>query len=113
MAQKTELPDIAKLSHFTEANLYTGSKTKDWEKGTVIRYKVWPDRENEKLIASCWAQDCLLYTSLPVKIQRQPVFERADGQQMEFHRQGRRTVSGVLQTVPELRPCLLYTSRCV
>ncbi len=57
MAQKTELPDIAKLNHFTEENLYTGSKTKDWEKGTVIRYKVWPDRENEKLIASCWAQD--------------------------------------------------------
>ena len=57
MAQKTELPDIAKLNHFTEGNLYTGSKTKDWEKGTVIRYKVWPDRENEKLIASCWAQD--------------------------------------------------------
>ena len=39
MAQKTELPDIAKLNHFTEGNLYTGSKTKDWEKGTVIRYK--------------------------------------------------------------------------
>ena len=26
---------------------------------------------------------------------------------MEFHRQGRRTVSGVLQTVPKLRPVLL------
>lgn len=84
MAQKTELPDIAKLNHFTEGNLYTGSKTKDWEKGTVIRYKVWPDRENEKLIASCWAQD-VCYEKAQDKEEREfPLTAEGSGRRHEL-----------------------------
>lgn len=49
--------DMQKLNYFTEGNTFTGGQTKDPVKKTLLRYRVQPDLENEKLYASCWAED--------------------------------------------------------
>ncbi len=49
--------DMQKLSYFTEGNTFTGSRTKDWDKGVLLRYLVRPDREEEKLTAYSWTED--------------------------------------------------------
>lgn len=45
-----EAMDMQKLSFFTEGNVFTGSRTKDWSARTMLRYLVRPDKENE----NCW-----------------------------------------------------------
>lgn len=52
-----EAMDMQKLSFFTEGNVFTGSRTKDWSARTMLRYLVRPDKENEKLLAWCWKED--------------------------------------------------------
>lgn len=54
--EKEEL-DLQKLNFFTEGNTFTGGRTKDWAKKTMLRYLVRPDRENEKLQAFSWTKD--------------------------------------------------------
>ncbi len=49
--------DLQKLSFFTEGNTFTGSRTKDWDKRTMLRYLVRPDLENRKLQAYSWTED--------------------------------------------------------
>lgn len=49
--------DLQKLSFFTEGNTFTGSRTKDWDSGTMLRYLVRPDFENGKLLAYSWTED--------------------------------------------------------
>ena len=41
--------DMQKLVYFTEGN-HSGD-------GRIIRYRVEPDRENERLLAWCWRED--------------------------------------------------------
>lgn len=49
--------DMQKLAYFTEGNIFTGSRTKDWKKKIVLRYLVKPDLKEEKLLAYCWNED--------------------------------------------------------
>lgn len=49
--------DLQKLNFFTEGNTFTGSRTKDWRKGILLRYLVRPDLENGKLEAFAWTED--------------------------------------------------------
>ena len=49
--------DLQKLVFFTEGNTFTGSKTMDRETGTLLRYRVAPNREEGALIAHCWTKD--------------------------------------------------------
>lgn len=46
--------DMQKLVYFTEGNRFSGSRTED---GRIIRYRVDPDKENERLLAWCWRED--------------------------------------------------------
>ncbi len=46
--------DMQKLVYFTEGNRFAGSHSGD---GRIIRYRVEPDRENERLLAWCWLED--------------------------------------------------------
>ena len=50
--------ELQKLTFFTEGNTYTGSKTKDRNAGTVLRYLVRPDKGEGKLLAFAWTADC-------------------------------------------------------
>ncbi len=54
---ENEQMDMQKLTYFTEGNVFTGSKTKDWAARTMLRYLVRPDFENEKLLAYSWTDD--------------------------------------------------------
>ncbi len=54
---EAETMDLQKLTFFTEGNTFTGSRTKDPKTGALLRYLVYPDRENEKLIAYGWTTD--------------------------------------------------------
>lgn len=49
--------DLQKLTFFTEGNTFTGSRTKDPATGALLRYLVYPDLENQKLIAYAWTTD--------------------------------------------------------
>lgn len=49
--------DLQKLTFFTEGNTFTGSKTKDWEKGVMLRYLVRPNKEAGELEAFTWKED--------------------------------------------------------
>ncbi len=49
--------DLQKLTFFTEGNTFTGSKTKDWDTGLLMRYLVRPDQENGMLQAFTWTTD--------------------------------------------------------
>ncbi len=49
--------DMQKLSYFTEGNTFTGSRTKDRNAGTVLRYRACPDTDGEKLLVSAWTAD--------------------------------------------------------
>ena len=46
--------DMQKLVYFTEGNRFAGSHSGD---GRIIRYRVEPNRENERLLAWCWRED--------------------------------------------------------
>ena len=46
--------DMQKLVYFTEGNRFSGSRSED---GRIIRYRVDPDKENERLLAWCWRED--------------------------------------------------------
>ena len=46
--------DVQKLVYFTEGNRFAGSHSGD---GRIIRYRVEPNRENERLLAWCWRED--------------------------------------------------------
>lgn len=46
--------DMQKLVYFTEGNRFSGSRTED---GRIIRYRVDPDKENERLLAWFWRED--------------------------------------------------------
>ena len=46
--------DMQKLAYFTEGNRFAGSHT---EGNRIIRYRVDPHRENEKLLVWCWHED--------------------------------------------------------
>ena len=46
--------DMQKLVYFTEGNRFAVSHSGD---GRIIRYRVEPDRENERLLAWCWRED--------------------------------------------------------
>lgn len=46
--------DMQKLVYFTEGNRFSGSRS---ENGRIIRYRVDPDKENERLLAWCWRED--------------------------------------------------------
>lgn len=46
--------DMQKLVYFTEGNRFAGSHS---EGGRVIRYRVDPDKENERLLAWCWHEN--------------------------------------------------------
>lgn len=54
---EAETMDLQKLTFFTEGNTFTGSRTKDPKTGALLRYLVYPDRENAKLIAYAWRTD--------------------------------------------------------
>ena len=45
---------MQKLVYFTEGNRFAGSHSGD---GRIIRYRVEPNRENERLLAWCWRED--------------------------------------------------------
>lgn len=47
--------DLQKLTFFTEGNTFTGEYTN--ENGTITRYLVKPDRENDALLAYAWHKD--------------------------------------------------------
>lgn len=46
--------DMQKLVYFTEGNRFAWSHSGD---GRIIRYRVEPNRENERLLAWCWRED--------------------------------------------------------
>ena len=46
--------DMQKLVYFAEGNRFAGSHSGD---GRIIRYRVEPNRENERLLAWCWRED--------------------------------------------------------
>ncbi len=52
-----EAMDLQKLTFFTEGNTFTGSKTKDWDTGLLMRYLIRPDKENDTLQAFIWTAD--------------------------------------------------------
>lgn len=54
---ETKQMELQKLSYFTEGNFYTGSRTKNAEAGTVLRYLVRPDKENLELDVFSWTRD--------------------------------------------------------
>ena len=45
---------MQKLVYFTEGDRFAGSHSGD---GRIIRYRVEPNRENERLLAWCWRED--------------------------------------------------------
>ncbi len=49
--------DLQKLNYFTEGNTFTGSRTKDWARGVILRYLVRPDLDEGKLLAYSWDKD--------------------------------------------------------
>lgn len=49
--------EIQKLNFFTEGNTFTGSRTKDWGTGAMLRYLVRPDLEAGMLEAFSWRED--------------------------------------------------------
>ena len=49
--------DLQQLTYFTEGNIFTGSATKDPEKGLLLRYRVVPDKEDGALKAWAWTKD--------------------------------------------------------
>lgn len=49
--------DLQKLVYFTEGNTFTGSRTKDPEKGILLRYRAEPDTAEGELKAWAWTKD--------------------------------------------------------
>lgn len=49
--------ELQKFHYFDEGNTYAGQKTKDSEKGVLLRYLVTPDKEAALLHAYCWTED--------------------------------------------------------
>ncbi len=49
--------ELQKYHYFEEGNSYAGQRTKDWEKGLLLRYYVEPDKEASLLRAYAWTQD--------------------------------------------------------
>lgn len=56
---ENELFDLQKMTFFTEGNTFTGSRTKDAEKGILLRYLVRPvsDETGKRLQAFTWNTD--------------------------------------------------------
>lgn len=52
--RKIAMFDIRKLIFFQEGNDFTGSRT---EGNRLLRYRVNPDQENQRLLAWCWRED--------------------------------------------------------
>ena len=49
--------ELQKFHYFHEGNTYTGQRTKNWETGLLLRYRVEPDQEASLLRAYAWTQD--------------------------------------------------------
>ncbi len=49
--------DLQKLAYFTEGNTFTGSATKDPEKGILLRYRAEPNIGEGELKAWAWSKD--------------------------------------------------------
>ncbi len=49
--------DMQKLAYFAEGNIFTGSATKDAEKGLLLRYRVEPDTKEGELKVWAWKKD--------------------------------------------------------
>lgn len=47
--------DMQKLYYFTEGNGFTGSRSDP--NGSLLRYRVEPDKENGQLLAWSWKED--------------------------------------------------------
>lgn len=54
---ENEEMDMQKLTFFTEGNTFTGSRTKDHARKTMLRYLAKPDEGNENLLVWCWTED--------------------------------------------------------
>ncbi len=48
---------LQKLAYFTEGNTFTGSRTKDPEKGVILRFRAVPDTGEGELKAWAWSSD--------------------------------------------------------
>ena len=59
--------DMQVLTFFTEGNTFTGSRTKDWETRTMLRYLVRPDKETGELEVFSWTQDLCFDCALDKK----------------------------------------------
>ncbi len=49
--------ELQKFHYFDEGNTYAGQKTKDFEKGILLRYLVTPDKEASLIKAYAWKED--------------------------------------------------------
>ena len=49
--------DMQSLIFFTEGNIFTGCSSRADRPGEIIRYRVKPDKENERLLAWSWHED--------------------------------------------------------
>lgn len=48
---------LQKFHYFEEGNIYAGQKTKDFQKGLLLRYLVEPDKNEGMLRAYAWTED--------------------------------------------------------
>jgi hypothetical protein len=49
--------ELQKFHYFDEGNTYAGQKTKDPDRGALLRYLVTPDKDAALIRAYCWTED--------------------------------------------------------